>query len=117
MLKVVKIPEHVVINKMKVDGVDPARISEINGDSKPNSEKKTSTVTKEIPEELQKYHRMLNIMKIPVNVVVNRMKVEGVDPSRIREIDESQASENESKSESENEGEIPEELKKYHEMI
>ena len=51
---------------MKMDGIDPSRICEIDG----SGGKKAV----EIPEDLKKYHRMLTNMKIPASAVQNKMK-------------------------------------------
>merc|ERR1719354_494664 len=100
MLTKMKIPPSAVQNKMKMDGIDPARICEIDGSG--------GAKKMEIPEELKKYHKMLTKMKIPASAVQNKMKMDGIDPARICEIDGSGGAKK---------MEIPEELKKYHKML
>ena len=79
MLTKMRIPASAVQNKMRMDGIDPARICEIDGSG--------GAKKKEIPEELKKYHKMLTKMKIPASAVKNKMRMDGIDPARICEID------------------------------
>eukprot|EP00494_Astrolonche_serrata_P031419 UN31688 len=102
-----RVPKQSILNKMKQDGIDPARFPELEGKpkkgvtfspvaavpvtlSKPSSDNNSSNNNdnkpKEIPKELKKYARMLK-MNIPKNAVQNKMKQDGLDPSRICEID------------------------------
>jgi len=109
MLTLMKVPQHVVENKMKMEGVNPERIWEINGKTKPGAEKVVNTV----PKELEKYHKMLNKMGMPAHVVQNRMRIEGIDPKRISEIDGSATV----KKAAPKADDVPKELKKYWMML
>merc|ERR1719483_1921379 len=91
MLKM-KIPKHVVENKMVQNGVKKSRMAEIEsfmtGKPMPGSgdgggEGKVIT---ELPEELKKYHKMLK-MHIPTHVVENKMVQNGIKKSRMAEIE------------------------------
>merc|ERR1719483_1352636 len=99
MLTKMKIPPHAVKNKMKMDGIDPSWICEIDGSGGKKEVK--------IPDDLKKYHKMLTKMRIPASAVQNKMRMDGIDPSRICEIDGSGGPKKE----------IPDDLKKYHKML
>merc|ERR1712113_818655 len=68
-----KIPLNVVKNKMKQNGDDIAML-----ENWLNPPTKTDEAPKEPPEKLKKYLKMMK-MKIPLNVVKNKMKQNGDD--------------------------------------
>ena len=71
------LPDHVLINKMKQDGVkDPEQALKIlKGEAAP-APAPAAAIVVEIPEELQKYVKMMKML--PEHALINKMKQDGI---------------------------------------
>merc|ERR1712062_812851 len=84
------IPKHAIQNKMRQDGVEEERMSEVEdfmaGKPAKRSPSSQPVEAPKLDPKLEKYKKMVK-MHIPKHAVENKMRQDGIDPSRYEEIE------------------------------